>query len=405
LTPSPTRDASTPRRTPHAFDSKLLGFLGDKDSWDYATALFNSANQLRDRGDYAGAAQRIRRGLKEVIEGDVLLALVRAENHRSQDDARLAFLRKLGIATNSLAVLDDYIRNASVSSPLYTSTAFPPPWSLTGVDEGPPSDDELAPLGGEAAGFDLITQVYEPTDPARRLELAFCLAKNLRNPRIAKIHVLVESARDGTFASSIASLVDASKLHVQILGRRLRFSDAEQYAASSLPNRAVILCNADIFFDEDSLRRLGDAKTLDLDRRVLALLRWEWTCGFDITRMDLKTLVAAAQAMEGMEEVCERLRPRADSQDAWIFRAPLPALQTFDTELGRPRCDNRLAFVLGSAGYDVVNPAFALRPRHVQRVFLANGTVPSQAKARSYTSPDEARGSTRYVPLADQWVF
>ena len=80
---------------------------------------------------------------------------------------------------------------------------------------------------------------------------------------------------------------------MQILGRRLRFSDAEGYAAASLPRRAVILSNADVFFDEDSLRRLGDARTLDLDRRVLALLRWEWTCGFDVEGMDLKTLVAA----------------------------------------------------------------------------------------------------------------
>ena len=46
-----------------------------------------------------------------MIEGDALLALVRTENHRSRDDARLASLRQLGIATNSLAVLDDYLSN------------------------------------------------------------------------------------------------------------------------------------------------------------------------------------------------------------------------------------------------------------------------------------------------------
>ena len=66
----------------------------------------------------------------------------------------------------------------------------------------------------------------------------------------------------------------------------------------------------------------------------------------------------------------------AESQDAWIFRAPVPPLATFDTELGRAKCDNRVAFVLGAAGYDVANPAFALRPRHVQRVLFANGTAP-----------------------------
>ena len=120
----------------------------------------------------------------------------------------------------------------------------------------------------------------------------------------------------------------------------------------------------------------------------------------------ISTQVAAAQATDQIEERCLRLRARADSQDAWIFRAPVPPLATFDTELGRAKCDNRVAFVLGAAGYDVANPAFALRPRHVQRVFFfANGTTPPQKAARSYTSPDEARGATRYVPLADQWVF
>ena len=33
------------------------------------------------------------------------------------------------------------------------------------------------------------------------------------------------------------------------------------------------------------------------------------------------------------------------------------------------------------------------------------GTAPPPKTARSYTSSDEARGATRYVPLADQWVF
>ena len=120
---------------------------------------------------------------------------MQAENHRASDDERLASLRQLGIATNSLAVLDDYLSNSSEN--WYSSQAFPPPYSLLGRDEGPPSDEELAPLGGEATGFELITQVYEPADEVRRMEVAFALAKNLRNTRIRKVHVLAENGRDG----------------------------------------------------------------------------------------------------------------------------------------------------------------------------------------------------------------
>ena len=60
-----------------------------------------------------------------------------------------------------------------------------------------------------------------------------------------------------------------------------------------------------------------------ISTQILALLRWEWTCGFDVQDMDLKTLVAAAAATDAIEERCLRLRARADSQDAWIFRAPV----------------------------------------------------------------------------------
>ena len=211
------RRAGPARRSAAGFEEKLLGVLSDKDSWDYATALFNSANQLRDRGDYEGAAAKIRRGLKEVIEGDALLALVRAENHRASDDERLASLRQLGIATNSLAVFDDYLSNSSPRTGTRPRRSRRPT-ACWGRDEGPPSDEELAPLGGEATGFELITQVYEPADEVRRMEVAFALAKNLRNTRIRKVHVLAENGRDGRFASTVAALVGATHVHVQILG-------------------------------------------------------------------------------------------------------------------------------------------------------------------------------------------
>ena len=43
----------------------------------------------------------------------------------------------------------------------------------------------------------------------------------------------------------------------------------------------------------------------------------------------ISTQVAAAQATDQIEDRCLRLRARADSQDAWIFRAPVPPLAAF----------------------------------------------------------------------------
>ena len=53
---------------------------------------------------------------------------------------------------------------------------------------------------------------------------------------------------------------------------------------------------------------------------------------------------------------------RTDSQDAWIFRAPMDEDVIADSNfaLGLPRCDNRIAEVLHQANYSVVNAAFAV---------------------------------------------
>ena len=128
-----------------------------------------------------------------------------------------------------------------------------------------------------------------------------------------------------------------------VIGRRMRFRDAVAYAGRELRGRAVIVANADVFFDEDSLRRFGDSKTLELESRVFALLRWEWTCTTDAPANadDLSSLANKLDENPRLVDLCGRFRPRADSQDAWIFRAPLPALG-LDAELGRAKCDNRV---------------------------------------------------------------
>jgi hypothetical protein len=54
------------------------------------------------------------------------------------------------------------------------------------------------------------------------------------------------------------------------------------------------------------------------------------------------------------------LNPRVDSQDAWIFRAPLNncVVTAATFSMGVPRCDNRMAYILSSCGYSVLNTPF-----------------------------------------------
>jgi hypothetical protein len=125
----------------------------------------------------------------------------------------------------------------------------------------------------------------------------------------------------------------------------------------------LYLANADIYFDS-SLFLLGDLRLLDLRKTVLSLSKWT-SVGKDVL-----------------------LQLRTNSQDAWIFRAPLDfdVVANSDFHLGRSRCDNRLAYVLSACGYDLVNPAFAVHAielqstKRVGSLYGMNGSVPGLVK-------------------------
>lgn len=100
------------------------------------------------------------------------------------------------------------------------------------------------------------------------------------------------------------------------------------------------MSNADIAFD-DSLVAVQGLR----EGSVYALLKW------------------AAQ------DDSISLSFRSDSQDAWIFKAPMKArvAERSDFMLGAPRCDNRLAQILHDEGYVVENPAFLIHAIEIQR--------------------------------------
>lgn len=106
---------------------------------------------------------------------------------------------------------------------------------------------------------------------------------------------------------------------------------------------------------------------------------------------------------------------RADSQDAWVFEAPLslpPGLlpsfgdltpaalgspprstgSVMDFDVGLPRCDNRIAAVLVRAGLRVRNPSLDIVAAHVQA--SQHGQRP-----HSYGGPDAVPGEAMLVLL------
>lgn len=218
-------------------------------------------------------------------------------------------------------------------------------------------------------------------------ELDACLLTNLANPYISYVHVLLEDQAHVEAITSILPEMLATKLRLYLIGHRATFKDAFDYANVHLSNQVCILANADVFF-EHSLSRLYPPNVLPLDdevsearvmmmhfkscrpdhdlllncgwMQVFALLRWE------VQDVDLQQMMEVAQRQsrlaaegeimaqyeafhqahtqdgtsgQGHCAYSSKLHPRIDSQDAWIFRSPLPSSLSkhVDFELGRPR--------------------------------------------------------------------
>ena len=180
----------------------------------------------------------------------------------------------------------------------------------------------------------LLTGFYHDPDPRRRGELLECIKRNVANDWIDEVRVFIE---DATAPETISSSADQHKLTLIPSGRRVTFRFLFDYANENLKGQAVVVANADIFFDE-SLRRLNG---YDLNGKLLCLSRWD---------------VRANGSTVFFEH--------PSSQDAWIFQAPIPDMDC-DFHLGLPACDNRLAWEAEHAGLEVSNPGRTLHANHL----------------------------------------
>lgn len=179
--------------------------------------------------------------------------------------------------------------------------------------------------------INLFTSYYTPPTQERNQEIHNCLVKNIDNPLIDNIYLLIEDFIDG-FASS-----KDSSVHLVNVSERPTFSDffeiANKYAA---PGDISIIANSDIYFDKTIIH-----SNLIKKEECYALTRW------DVSDKEI------------------RFFNRPDSQDAWIFKGPIRKVGYGDFHQGMWGCDNRLAHELTQAGYKVTNPSLTIRPYHL----------------------------------------
>jgi len=189
--------------------------------------------------------------------------------------------------------------------------------------------------------INLFLPYYTPRDRDRADELRHCLDRNLDSGLFARIILLVD---DDT-----ALHRPDRRLSILRLDRRPTYLDWVQESRRRCPGQISVLANSDIYFD-DSIGLLLDLFEQKPDAFI---------------------------ALSRFDKVGDAFTPHSDphwSQDTWAFlpRADDDGMhdKQFDIPLGAPRCDNKIAYVFATQGYNVFNPFPFIRSIHVHETNL-----------------------------------
>lgn len=213
----------------------------------------------------------------------------------------------------------------------------------------------LETIALSAQEFVLMIPLYNERIEARIKEYKECLEKNLANDAISQAHILYDVSKDkpdNNFLYNYLKELQAASpkpIVITTMNRRQTFQDFFDLANSAYPNQAIIVANADIFFDET----LSLLQAYELHGKFLALTRWE--------PYPNEGAIWKHLACEGPL--------RSDSQDVWIFHTPIAITNAY-FQLGTIACDPYIALVAEESGLQVSNPCLTIRcfHRHESRV-------------------------------------
>lgn len=191
----------------------------------------------------------------------------------------------------------------------------------------------------------LFLNYYVDDVPARRAEIDDCLLRNLRNPHLGEVVAVTHHCPHRH-----------DKLRLQAGDRPTYGAFFELMRQTLSPDDVGILANADIYFDDTLARTAALAAG-----ECWALARWEDDNTTDLKPYDLP-----------------------DGQDVWMFRGPPPAIDAPFT-MGKPGCDNRIAYLLKEAGLRLRNPCLSVRCIHLHRSSVRRyARVPGQVVEGPY---------------------
>jgi len=188
----------------------------------------------------------------------------------------------------------------------------------------------------------LFMSYFNTGNPSRQAELDECMRHNIADTNITKIYNLGQPYN-----------------HPKVVNLDYDYPTYQDFVeeANLAGGDYSIIANSDIYFD-DTIKWIDK---VDLTGTMLALSRYD---------------------MKGGKPV---LFAYAHSQDTWIFKGRID-LKGLNYQMGKPGCDNRLAYDAMLQGYKVLNPAKDIRTYHLH-----------ESNVRNYNESDRLIGG--YQPV------
>lgn len=182
--------------------------------------------------------------------------------------------------------------------------------------------------------INLFVSYYKAATPERQAEIDYCLKANATNKHIDRIYIIAEH-------ESICSHLVQDNARYLHLPYKPTYQDFIIISNSHADNSDInIIANADIIFD-DTIALTSQLK----ENECWALSRWEMNAQF--------------------EKHPTQIQIYGDSQDCWIFRGKIKPLDKADFPLGKMGCDNRIAYEIKKAGYNITNPSKSVHTWHL----------------------------------------
>ena len=191
-----------------------------------------------------------------------------------------------------------------------------------------PLDVDYDKLSTRYDKIKLIVQYYD-MEIQRKNEIDFAFEKNLENPLIDEVHVLVESE------SVDLSGWDSAKIVKKNIGKRLTYDECFQYARDNFDESDVALvCNIDCYFNES----VGKLKKVNFNDKLICMTRKDLSENGKLMRPANPEVENEGHRFDEIHEITTNRCLDYDSSDAWAFSTKLSRFSS-NIELGTYSCE------------------------------------------------------------------